>query len=111
MREIFIDGLYKVSVSQARMQMVVDGLDPVSTLLNIYGAILVPDLCIMILCVLSIIKCCTRCTSFILLAWHMVCEQVLGELCEVIVEPLRDRVVLGLLQAALVRYFHYVALS
>lgn len=32
MREIFIDGLYKVSVSQARMQMVVDGLDPVSTL-------------------------------------------------------------------------------
>lgn len=54
MREIFIDGLYKVSVSQARMQLVVDGLDP-----------------------------------------------VLGELCEVIVEPLRDRVVLGLLQAAL----------
>jgi hypothetical protein len=32
MREIFIEGLYKVSVSQARMQMVVEGLDPVSTL-------------------------------------------------------------------------------
>jgi hypothetical protein len=27
--------------------------------------------------------------------------QVLGELCEVIVEPLRDRIVLGLLQASL----------
>lgn len=54
MREIFIDGLYKVTVSQARMQNVVAGLDP-----------------------------------------------VLGELCDVIVEPLRDRVVLGLLQAAL----------
>jgi hypothetical protein len=33
---------------------------------------------------------------------------VLGELCEVIVEPLRDRVVLGLLHAALVRCFHDV---
>lgn len=32
MRETFIDGLYKISVSQARMQMVVDGLDPVSIL-------------------------------------------------------------------------------
>lgn len=37
MREIFIDGLYKVSVSQARMQLVVDGLDPVSLpLLEVY---------------------------------------------------------------------------
>ncbi|KAG0604223.1 hypothetical protein M758_10G154400 [Ceratodon purpureus] len=32
MRDTFIDGLYKVSVSQARMQIVVDGLDPVSIL-------------------------------------------------------------------------------
>ena len=34
---------------------------------------------------------------------------MLGELCEVIVEPLRDRVVLGLLHAALVRYFHVIS--
>lgn len=43
--------------------------------------------------------------------WHTDNVQVLGELCEVIVEPLRDRVVLGLLQAALVQYSHYVASS
>jgi hypothetical protein len=54
MRTTFIDGLYSVSVSQARMDKVVSALDP-----------------------------------------------VLGELCEVIVEPLRDRIVLGLLQASL----------
>lgn len=30
MRENFIDGLYKLSVPQARMEKVVGGLDPVS---------------------------------------------------------------------------------
>lgn len=54
MRESFIDGLYKNSVSQARMDMVLQGLD-----------------------------------------------SVLVELCDVIVDPLRDRVVIGLLQASL----------
>ncbi len=35
--------------------------------------------------------------------------QVLGELCEVIVEPLRDRIVLGLLQASLVCSQHQIS--
>ncbi|KAH9315987.1 hypothetical protein KI387_024614, partial [Taxus chinensis] len=54
MKESFIDGLYKDSVSQARMETVVHSLD-----------------------------------------------SVLVQLCDVIVDPLRDRVVIGLLQASL----------
>lgn len=54
MRESFIDGLYKMSVSQSRMAKVVSGLD-----------------------------------------------SVLGQLCETIVGPLRDQVVMSLLQASL----------
>jgi len=54
MRDIYIDGLYRISVSQSRMDKVVGDIEP-----------------------------------------------KLIELCEVIVEPLRDRVVLGLLHAAL----------
>ena len=50
MRDTFIDGLYKVSVSQARMQMVVDGLDPVSTLPS--EVFMLPGLCIMMFTVL-----------------------------------------------------------
>lgn len=53
-RDAIIEGLYKISVSQARMEKVTNVLDP-----------------------------------------------VLGQLCEMIEDPLRDRVVLGLLQAAL----------
>eukprot|EP01018_Ginkgo_biloba_P012594 Gb_03723 [translate_table: standard] len=54
MRETFLDGLYRGSVSQARMEIIVHALD-----------------------------------------------SVLGQLCDVIVDPLRDRVVTGLLEATL----------
>lgn len=91
LREPFIDNLYKHSVSQARLETITDSLDLVSriNLVYIYLSRLIfwdfPSK--------------SPCEVYHLMYVHF---QVLNQLCDVIVEPLRDRIVTGLLQASLV---------